>query len=175
MTRLKSTGFSTRAQFTGAIDEIAQLQTKLRLLTAKRDKALQRVQEEYGPDIDQATLHMEQRLTLCEAYATANRDDVIPAGRQTGETEMATFGFRQHPPALKTLNRKWTMDAVIEAVKRAFGADRFVKTEEILVKEAIKAQLTEEQLASVGLRVEIRETFGVTPKVEDAVTEKAEN
>ncbi len=132
---------------------------------------IQRVQDEYGPEIDQATLQIEQRLALCEAYATAHRDEVIPTGRQTGETELATFGFRQHPPALKTLNRKWTWEAVLDAVKRTFGADRYVKTEEVLSKETLKASLTEEQLASVGLRLETRESFGVTPKVDGGVTE----
>lgn len=170
--RLKAKGYSTREQFTSAINEIATLQTQLRNEEARRDKLIQRVQERYRERIDTAADAIDNRLALAEAYASEHRDEVIPAGRQTGETELAHYGFREHPPTLATLNSRWTWETVLAAVKRAFGA-RFVRTSEVLAKDEIKVALTDEQLAGVGLRLRTKETFGVTPKLDDAATEKA--
>jgi phage host-nuclease inhibitor protein Gam len=171
-TRLKANSIATKAQFLGCVDQIATLQTRLRLLAAKRDKQIQRVQDEYQPEISGAEEQMQSLLAQVERYAEQHREELFPGKEKSADTELASYGFRIHPPALKTLNRKWTWDAVTEAVKRSFGG-RFIKTEEKLVKDSLKAELSEEQLATVGLRLESPETFGVTPKVDAAKTEIA--
>lgn len=170
--RLTATGLTSREQFFTAVDEIATLQTKRRILEAKRDKRLQAIQDECAPEIEAATDAIEQRLALAEAYAMTHRDEVLAPGRQSGETELAAYGFRQHPPALKTLNRKWTWETVLEAVKRRWN-DRFIRVTEELSKDGLKAELSEAELAEVGCRLESMETFGVTPKVDGGEVEQA--
>jgi phage host-nuclease inhibitor protein Gam len=115
---------------------------------------------------------MQTLLSMADAYAQTHRDELFPGTEKTADTELASYGFRLHPPALKALNRKWSTAAILEAVKRAFGG-RYVATEEKIQKDILKAELSEQQLATVGLRLEQAETFGVTPKVDEAVTEAA--
>lgn len=170
MARLKPSSFLTRAEFLAAIDDIVRLQTKLRRVTAVRDDEIQRVQTRHQTEIDGLTGDLELLLAKAERYADEHRGEIFPGKLKTAATELAEYGFRQSPPALKTLNRKWTWEAVLTAVKEQFGK-RFVRTEEALQKDALKAQLTAEQLAAVGLRIEQPETFGVTPKVEGGETE----
>jgi phage host-nuclease inhibitor protein Gam len=171
-TRLKANNLTTKAQFLSCVDTIAVQQTRLRMLTAKRDKHIQRIQDEYQPEIAGTEEEMQTLLVQAERYAETHREELFPGKEKTAETELASYGFRLHPPALKPLNRKWTWDAVLAAVKRSFDG-RFVKTEEKLVKDSLKAELSEGQLATVGLRLEQPETFGVTPKVDGAQTEAA--
>lgn len=169
MTRIKSQPL-TRDEFFAAIDQIATLQTQARLLTARRDKQIQRIQDEFQPDVSDVTERIKARLALAEQYADTHRDELFPGKVKTAETELASYGYRLHPPALKLLNRKWSWDAVVEAAKRAFPG-RFVRSEETLQKDSLKAELSDEELLSVGLRIDQVETFGVTPKVAGAETE----
>lgn len=169
--RLKSTTFATRSEFLAAIDQIARTQTALRTVTARRDKAIQSVQEQYQGAIEEHEAEQQRLLAAADAYAQTHRDELFTGAEKTAETELATYGFRLHPPALKPLNRKWSAASILDAVKRAFGT-RYVATEEKIQKELLKADLSEEQLATVGLRLEQTETFGVTPKVDGAATEQ---
>ncbi len=171
MTRIKSQPL-TRDEFFAAIDQIATLQTRMRLVTARRDKQIQSVQDEFQPEISTLTEQIKARMALAEQYADTHRDELFPGKVKSAETELASYGYRLHPPALKLLNRKWSWDAVLEAAKRAFPG-RFVRQEETLQKDSLKAELTDEQLGAVGLRIDQQETFGVTPKVEGAETESA--
>lgn len=171
MTRIKNQPL-TRDQFFAAIDQIATLQTACRLATARRDKQIQRIQDEFQPELSDLTEKIKVRLALAEQYADTHRDELFPGKIKSAETELASFGYRLHPPALKLLNRKWSWDAVLEAAKRAFPG-RFVRSEETLQKDSMKAELTDDQLIAVGLRVDQVETFGVTPKVDGAETETA--
>lgn len=149
---------------------IATLQTRIRLIEAKRDKAIQRAQAEYQDVIEQSEEQMQSLLAQADAYAQTHRDELFPGVEKTADTELASYGFRLHPPALKPLNRKWSASAILDAVKRAF-AGRYIAVEEKIQKDVLKAELNEQQLAAVGLRLEQTETFGVTPKVDDAITE----
>lgn len=169
MTRLKSISL-TREEFLSSIDQIAVLQTRVRLLSAKRDKHIQRVQDEYQPDISATEEELQSLLVQAERYADTHRDELFPGKEKTAETELAAYGYRLHPPALKTLNRKWTWEAVMEAVRRAFPG-RFIRSQDTLQKDSLKAELSEEQLATIGLRLDQPETFGVTPKVEGGETQ----
>lgn len=171
-TRIKTKALASREEFTVAIDEIAMCQTKLRAIEARRDARIQAVQDEFGPQIEPLQLTIDAKLALTEAYALAHRDEVIPPGRQSGETQLAAYGFRQHPAALKPLNRKWTWESILEALKRRYGA-RFVRVEEAPAKDEIKSALGDGELADVGLRLEVRESFGVTPKVDGGEPETA--
>lgn len=173
-TRLKTKGFASAEQFLGAIDSIATLQTELRIHEARRDRLIQRVQERYRERIDATAAEIDHLLALAEAYADGHRAEVIPAGRQTGETALAVYGYRVHPPSLAPITKKTTWTSIVEAVKKAFP-DRFVKTTEALRKDEIRAALLPEQLAMLGMRIIEKETFGVTPKLDDADTEKPQN
>lgn len=165
MPRLKASSatFTHRAEFDAAIDSIATLQVRLRILEGKRDKALQHVRDDYGPAIDSVTDELKTLVVLAEKFAETHRDEVCPPGRKSNESALAVFGFRLGNPTLKPLNKRWTWASVLDAVRAKFKG-RFVRTKEELDKEALKAQLDDAQLATVGCRIEQREDFFVEAK-----------
>lgn len=162
-TRLKASSFATRAEFDSAMDTIATLQVRLRILEGKRDKDIQRARDAHAPEIDAASDQLKATLALAEKYAAEHRAEICPPGRKSNESALAVFGFRLGNPTLKTLSKRWTWESVLEAVRTKFKG-RFVRTKEELDKDALKAQLDDEQLASVGCRIEQREDFYVEAK-----------
>lgn len=165
-TRLKAskTGLRTRAEFDQALDEIAELQVALRTHEAKRDKGLQAVRDEHAPKIDELKERLSAKFLLAEKYAEQHRAEIFPTAKKSGDTGLSLFGFRLGNPTLKTLNKRWTWDSVLAAVKSAFGGKRFVRVKEELDKDALKSELSDEQLATVGCRVEQAEEFFVEAK-----------
>lgn len=163
MPRLKASSFSHRSEFDAAVDQIATLQVKLRILEAKRDKDIQRARDAHGAAIDEVATQLKATLSLAERYAVDHRDEIVPPGRKSSESALAVFGFRLGNPTLKTLNKRWTWDGVLEAVRSRFNG-RFIRTSEAVDKDALKAQLSDEQLAGVGCRIEQREDFFVEAK-----------
>ena len=170
MTRIKSTTFTDRAEFERAVGEIAKLETRKRLLSATRDKAVQAVQERHGPDIQDVEDQIEGLTLLCEKYAVENRTDLLPGAVKRAETPLAIFGFRLGNPTLKLLNRKWTWEAVIDVLKSVPSLKHFVRTRDEVDKDGLKRcpDMTDAQLATLGLRIEQSDTFYIEPKAEGA-------
>jgi phage host-nuclease inhibitor protein Gam len=168
MTRIKPATFTLREEFERAIDEIAKLETAKRALAAARDAAVQAVQEEHGPDIQNAADQIEGLTLLCEKYALTHRDELLSGDRKSAETPLAVFGFRLGNVTLKLLNRKWTWEQVVEALKSAPTLRRYVRVKEEVDKDGIKANpdLDDARLAGLGLRLEQTETFFIEPKAE---------
>lgn len=162
-TRLKSTGFTSRVEFDAAVDRIAEASAQLRKLEAVRDTAIQAVRDTHNPAIDAIDQERKALVALAEKYAETHRPELFVDGKKSADTALAFFGFRIGNPTLKVLNRKWNWESVLDAVKSRYKA-RFVRTEESPDKDALKAQLSDEQLAEVGLRIEQSETFFVEPK-----------
>ena len=95
---------------------------------------------------------------------------LISTSQKSADTALAFFGFRIGNPTLKLLNRKWSWESVLEAVKRSFPG-QFVRLSEAVDKDALKVQLTDEQRAEVGCRIDQVETFFVEAK--DQATKEA--
>lgn len=171
MARIKATSFTSHAEFESALDQIAAAQVNLRTLEAYRDRDLQAVRDRHAPAIDAVAEFLKRQIVLAEKYAETHRDEVLPGKLKSAETALAVFGFRKGNPTLKPLNKRWTWDSVLEAVKARFKG-RFIRTKEELDKDAIKAQLDDEQLAAIGCRIDQADDFFVEAK-EQPTTEAA--
>lgn len=173
MPRLKATTFATRAGFEDAVNDVARLQTQLRKLEASRDAQIQKAQEHNRDQIDTLKAEIADLLRSCEKYASANRAELFTGERKTAETELAVYGITLGKPAVVPLSRRWTWEQVVKAIQqrgKAF-ADRYLRTKLEPVKDALKAQLDDAQLAEIGLRISQSESFGITPKLDDAEKE----
>lgn len=161
----RNRGLRDAAAFRAAVNEIAALSVRLRILEAKRDKRLQAVRDEHEPEIQAAADQRDALLALAEAYAAENRETVFLAGQKSGECELATYGMRIGNPTLKLLNKRWTWAKVLEVVKKALG-EGFIRVQESLDKDAIKAAFGDSPstLAEIGVRIEQTEAFWVEPK-----------
>ena len=161
--RIKAQSFETRAEFDSALDTIANLEVQLRSAEAARDEEIQAVRDEHDGAISTLKERLEALAALAEKYAIDHRTELFPGKLKSGETTLANFGFRVGNPTLALLNRKWSWEAVLNAVKAAFPK-QYVRTTEAVDKDALKAQLNETQLAAIGCKVSQTETFYVAAK-----------
>ncbi|MBN2685085.1 MAG: host-nuclease inhibitor Gam family protein [Pontiellaceae bacterium] len=163
--RVKSTGLKTRNEFEAALDDVAAMTVEQRKLEAERDERIQAVQEQFNDDILDIALKVKAKLALAEKYAKAHRNEVLNEKKKSGETPLALFGFRTGNPSLVLLNKKWNWDEVTETLQET-GLGKFVVTKRTPDKDAMKAKLSDEELAAVGCRIKQSESFWVEPKLE---------
>jgi len=166
--RTSSDSIRTSSDFEEVINQLAQLQTRQRLLEGKRDRDIQRIQEEHSPKIEETEQQIEKLLEEASAYAETHRDELRLTGVQgdskSAETQLARYGFRIGNPTVKALNRKWSASAILEAVRRVLGRE-YLHVDEKIAKDKLRT-LPAEKLAAVGLRVDQDEAFWVEPKVD---------
>lgn len=164
--RVKSTGFETRGEFDAALDDVAAMLVEQRQLEADRDRRIQAIQEEYNDGILDIALKIKAKLALAEKYAKAHRGELLSGKKKSGETPLALFGFRTSTPSLVLLNRKWSWGQVVETLQLS-GLGQFIMTKRSPDKDAMKAKLSDEELAAVGCRISQSESFWVEPKLEE--------
>lgn len=165
-TRIKSTAsISTLQEFQDLVDETCRLQLKRERLTVARDEALQRVRSDHDGDIEDLTARIRANVVLAEKFATTHRDSLF-GKLKSAATSLATFGFRVDNPSLALLNRKWNWAAVVDAiVERNWTHLLLIKTSPD--KDAIKQQLSDQERAAIGTRIDQGETFFIDPKRDD--------
>lgn len=78
--------------------------------------------------------------------------------------------FRLGNPTLKTLNKAWTWDRVLETLE-SMKLTHFIRVKTEVDKDALKTKANPAQLAAVGCRIDQDETFFVEPK--DTATKAA--
>lgn len=172
-TRIKAPALKSPGEFADAINQCAVLQTERRKIAAARDAKIQDVQDRYAPEIEDLDRQIDQLASLAEKYAETHRDAVLPTKAKSQSTGLATYGFRLGQPTLVLLNRKWSWEAVAEAIKATF-AGRYIRTKETIDKDSLKAELDEAQLAGVGCRIQQNDTFYIEPAVEGGEAIKVE-
>lgn len=165
MARVKAEGFNTREAFDEACDRIARLEVDRRKLEAARDQQIQQIQDEHNPAIVHCKQEIDALATKADAYATEHRDELLVAGRQSGETKLSFFGFRWGNKALALLSNRWSWDGVIASLRKA-GLDGFIRVKTEVDKDAVKDQLAEGVMAQHGLRIKQSESFWVEPKTD---------
>jgi len=153
---------ASRTEFDAVLDAIANGQLERDALVLERDNELAQIRAEFDPKINALNERMNALVLRAERYALANRESLF-GKLKSAAGALCTFGFRMGNPTLKLLNKKWNWSTVLEAL-RAPGLDHLIITTEKPDKDAMKAHLTDEQLASVGCRVAQEEVFFVEPK-----------
>lgn len=164
-TRVKAVAFATKEEFESACDEIARLDVQRRGAESARDEELNAVMEKHNPAIIILRQQQDALVQKADSYAAANRDELLPAKRQSGETKLALFGFRWGNKTLALLSNRWTWDSVIASLKAA-GLEGFIRVKTEVDKDAVKDQLAESILAQHGMRIKQSETFWVEPKTD---------
>lgn len=163
--RITPKSIKTDTAFFEAVDKVARIEVELAGIRATRDKAIQAINETYKPTLDPLEDQRDLWLKLAEEYAAENRADLLPKDTKSGESTQAFYGFRLGQPTMKLLSRKWSWEKVVESLKATYAA-RFVRTKEEPDKEKLRSELTDAELAEVGLRVDQTERFFVEPKTE---------
>lgn len=165
MARVKTETFGSRDEFDAAVDQIARKEVQRRKLEAERDALIQQTQQQHNPAIDALKADIDALVGKAEAYAKDNRAELMPTGRQSGETPLANFGFRWGNKTLVLLSNRWSWEAVIDSLRKN-GLAGFIRTKEEVAKDAAKDELSEPVLAQHGMRIKQSETFWVEPKTD---------
>lgn len=163
--RVKSTGFESRSEFEAALDDVASMSVELRKLEAERDQKIQEIQESFNDDILDVKKKIKGIVAQAEKFALSHRAELFIDGKKSGETSLSIFGFRVGNPTLALLNKKWSWEEVINALK-TMSLTEFIVTKQIPDKDALKIKLTDTELAFVGCRIDQTESFWIEPKLE---------
>lgn len=163
-TRIKSNEMSiaTRSEFEAEIDSICRRQLELEARVVARDAAIAKVRDRHDPEIEAIKAEIEAGVLRCERFAATHRESLFGKVKSAA-TALADYGFRLGNPTLALLNRKWTWSEVLLALRNR-DWERFIVIKESPDKEAMKSQLTDEQLAAVGTRIVQGESFYIEPK-----------
>lgn len=167
-TRIKAPVITTRTAFQTSVDELARIEVELRAAEAARDEELQAVRDEHAETIDSLAARRDRLILATEKYAADHRDELFPGKIKSAETSLAVFGFRLGQPTLKLLNRKWTWQAVMDALQH-HSLSHLIRTKCEPDKDGIK-QLPPEQIAALGCRIDQAEAFYVEPKEQPSAT-----
>jgi len=157
----------TQAELLETVAAVARDILAERDLKNAMDTELQQVRDKYQLDLADAATQIAAQTELCAEYVTQH-PDLFPKDRKSLDLTHAIIGFRTGTPKVKLLKR-WSVEAVLEALKARF-AKRYIREVVEIDKERIIAArdvLTTEDLASVGLAVVQTETFFIEPKLEE--------
>ena len=109
----KLPAIETDVQLHDTVDEIARLEVRVRSLEAKRDAAIQLVRIEHDKTIEGDKSRLTSLMKLAATYASSHRESLFITGLKSTASALAEFGFRSGTPALKSLNKKWTVEAIM--------------------------------------------------------------
>lgn len=167
-TTTKSVGLTTDTEYTATLDAIADLTVKRDKAQARLDKAILTAREEHGSDIEDYNDQIASRLAMAESYALRNRSLLLSGDSKSAETGKARWGFRLGNPTLVLLSKRWTWRSVADKLRET-GRDIYLKiTDPKPDKDRLKADLSDEDLASLGMRIEQTESYWVEPKTDTA-------
>lgn len=158
--------FSTEDEAKEAIREKCEIKIRLDGLENEYQQKLVELREEYDQMME-ADKSRDARLDqdLCDFY-TYFRETIFTGSKKSIDYTHGTVGFRTHPPALKTAPRV-TIAAALENIREICPdkIESYIRTKEELNKD-ILLSVPEEELAKIGLKIEQKETFGITLNLE---------
>ena len=169
----------SREQAEKAMADYAKATARAKKINADIELECTRIREKYAADAEQLNEQMQQAFDVLEAYAKEN--PALFEKKKSADLLSGTIGYRTGMPQFKT-DRGFTQAAVITLIKDEFPsrADDFIKTTEVLNKEAIIAESRkddddpsrldmQEFRRSCHAYVEQDEAFYVTAKEEEIV------
>jgi hypothetical protein len=130
-------------------------------LIANRDEQCVRVAKSFETEIGEVA-GMEQDLAAqLEEYYITHLPEVETPQRRSVNLTYGTMGRRLSPPALKPRNKSFTWKAIKVLLRGLANGERFfhVPTDPEPDKERIKKELSEEELAACGLKLEQDDEF----------------
>lgn len=164
----RNSGITTQADYNATLDDIAEMTVRRDKIQAKIDKAILDAREEYAGEMERLNNLIAAKLAQAEAYASRNRDLLLPNGTKSGETAKTRWGFRLGNPTLVLLSRKVTWSAVVAKLSD-LGMTAYLKIVPPKPdKDKLKADLDDAKLAELGLRIDQSEAYWVEPKTDSA-------
>lgn len=141
---------------------IADCETQLQKAEAEMNEQIQKIRDEYEINTHSVRAIKASLESEMEKFCIVNKVDFEKS--RSRELVHGTIGFRNTPPKVALLNRKYKWDTVLELLAKVrFGKD-FIRTKEEINKEQVLAsyaakEIDDQKLASVGMKVDQSEEF----------------
>jgi phage host-nuclease inhibitor protein Gam len=159
---------TSREEAEAAMNSLALAANNRRKFIARADAEKLAVDAKFAPNIEACNQAIEQQKTALCQWAEAN-----PAAfgkKKSIDFAAGTLGFRTGTPKLSLLNRSWTWDKVLTALREHALFNRFIRTKQEVDKEAIITSAVTSpstNWASVGVKMVQDESFYVEPNLTD--------
>lgn len=149
-----------------ALVELGKRETVIAKKEADMNKKLQEVKDKFmGETLTERTEadFIKQKV---EEFCLVNKAEFQKV--RSKDFAHGVIGYRNNPPKVTMLNRKYNIKTVLELLKRIFKGD-YIRSKEEIDKEAILAsystgEVNDAKLASVGLKIDQDETFFIDIK-----------
>lgn len=158
---------TSRDEAEAVMNEIALAETNKRTLSARLDKAILKLQDEAAPGIALCDESIATKADALRVWAESHPEE-FPRGKKSIAFLAGTLGFRTGTPKLALLNRAWTWEKVLNALKLRTEFSIFVRTKEEVDKEKIltaKAMNAGLEIDIVGCKVTQDEAFFIEPNL----------
>lgn len=161
----KTTSIKTAEEFACKIDAIACLEVELNVALAKQKETMQRLRVRYAERVKKKVDELARMMGDALCYGTINRSKMIAEGRKSAETALAIWGWRTSPASLSLAKgRNWADIIAAMSALDAPYCEMLIYTAPKPDKNRIKTEMPSALLAGLGLKVEPKEDFFVTPK-----------
>jgi len=160
---------ATRDEAEATMNELANCANNKRLLQARLDKAVLKLQEEAAPGISQCDQAILAKSDALRAWAESNPGE-FAKGRKSIDFLSGTLGFRTGTPKLGLLSRAWNWEKVLALLQSTPMYQKYVRTKPEVDKEKILAQAAAEKCFDpgyMGMKITQDESFYVEPKLTD--------
>ena len=164
-TTTRTNGIADPAEFVEVVNKCCMNLVQLKATQASLDEALQKVRDQYEPEIKSLKSKITAGEKEAAVYASLHKDQVLKDKLRHGTTAMGTYGFRLGNPTLSLVSRKFTWGDVVYAIKARGEAmtQYLIHAEPKPNKEALKEGLSADELADLQLQVTQTDSFYIEP------------
>ena len=118
---------TTRDEFLAVCDEVAVHKINYASIVAERDEKIQEVLDTYDHTITATMDTIKRRQKLAEAWAKANRKEILEQDAKSGLSPLSIYAFRTGQPTIKPKGRLKLQDIVKDLIAVASLAAAMIK------------------------------------------------
>lgn len=161
MGTIPATSLKSYEEVDNKLFQLGQLQSKISKKEADMNGSIDKIKEKFNNDTLQERAEAELLKKDIEGFLAINKADFDQA--RTKKMIHGVVGFRFGTPKVLLLNKKFSMNVVLEHAKKIFKK-KFIRTKEELDKDAILAaysakEVDDQKLSGIGLRIDKDESF----------------
>lgn len=144
-----------------ALFDIGKAESLIAKKEAEMNQKIQVIKDKYDNETiaeREAAADLRKRV---EAFCKANKGDFMKT--RSNPLVHGVIGFRNNPPKVIQLSKKWTVKSSLEFLKKLFNG-KYIRAKEEMNKDQIMADyaagiIDDSKLAAVGIRIDNDETF----------------
>ena len=141
--------------------EIGKSESIVAKKEAEMNGKIQLIKDKYDKETEEERKQIEDYKKRVENFCNANKGDFIK--QRSNPLPHGVVGFRNNPPKVVQLSKKWTVKSSLEMLKKLFNA-KYVRSKDEMNKDIILADyasgvVNDSNLAAAGVRIDNDETF----------------